>query len=108
MRKLNMKHRLGLVLTTLWLLAYPTWKSLTYVNVVNGLMEEEYRICVRENLKMDCSMHLSNFVKEPEFWSHWEGEFLGAVILALLAWVCIGAIYFTSRWILAGRAANSN
>jgi hypothetical protein len=68
MPKLNMWHRLGLVVTIIWQVAYPLWKTLEYSYAVEAQGLDLVRTRFRANLKIDCAaLGTAWHVSGPEF-----------------------------------------
>lgn len=117
MHKLNVWHRLAIVVTVLWLLAAPTYVAVRQSDSAYRAHEAMRDYCLRqvetgpvENYVpgiAKCWEDWQRDIKTVDRWDGWPSLFGAAFAVAAVFWVLFGAAFYTVKWILAGRQPKS-
>jgi hypothetical protein len=102
--RLNVWHRLGIVVSVLWFLGGGLYQRTRDTKAAADAMGSYYRLCTAANPNGDfakCMDHATDAYKGTL--AGWDNALFVAIAPVILGWLLAYVVVWTTRWVLAGR-----
>lgn len=102
MHRLKKWHRLGIVISIIFIIYSMATGRKAEIKSANELMQIQYNFCTSSNPVKYC-LDQQNANYERLFAPDWINLFLFAALQILIAWILVLIIIYSYKWIMKGR-----